>query len=143
MPIWQVINHISVGAGFENDRRNLGLVAAHSLAQLQGPRYIIYECLAERTLANQVLADSLSAQVSLPASYIQPCWAFCKPNGIRIVSNVGGIDPLGVAEGLRAALGADCSMRRFWEINSRMMYAMERVHWLQMCIRVQVALLLR
>ncbi|MEL6683282.1 MAG: acyclic terpene utilization AtuA family protein [Pseudomonadota bacterium] len=97
--------HVSVGAGFENDRRDLGGMAAKALAMFAGPRYLIFECLAERTLAKQVQANDLSAQIALATSYVLPCWDLCQRHGIRIVSNFGGIDPKAVAKGLHDALG--------------------------------------
>ena len=70
--------HISVGAGFENGRCDLGVVAAQALSSIpscdagSGARYLIFECLAERTLAKQVLANSLESQIRLARSHIEP-----------------------------------------------------------------------
>lgn len=97
--------HVSVGAGFENDRRDLGGKAARALAQFDGPKYLIFECLAERTLAKQVQAADLDGQIALALSYILPCRDLCAEHHIRIISNFGGIDPRGVARGIRSALG--------------------------------------
>ncbi|MEM7256749.1 MAG: acyclic terpene utilization AtuA family protein [Pseudomonadota bacterium] len=102
--------HISVGAGFENDRRELGLMAAEALACMPegADRYLIFECLAERTLAKQVMADSVSNQIDLALSHLKPSHKLCKQHGIRVVTNLGGIDPVGVASGVQAALGETC-----------------------------------
>ena len=97
--------HVSVGAGFENDRRDLGAMAAEALALFPGPRYLIFECLAERTLARQVQARDVDAQIALARSFIAPCWEQCQQHGIRIVSNFGGIAPEAVASGLRDVVG--------------------------------------
>ena len=97
--------HVSVGAGFENDRRDLGVMAAEALALFPGPRYLIFECLAERTLARQVQAQDVGAQIALARSFIAPCWDLCQQHGIRIVSNFGGIAPEAVAAGLRDVVG--------------------------------------
>jgi len=99
--------HVSVGAGFENDRRDLGRVAAQALSRFSGPKYLIFECLAERTLARQVQAGDVAAQVALALSFVQPCWELCKAHGITIISNFGGIDPVAVAQGLRDAIGPE------------------------------------
>ncbi len=97
--------HVSVGAGFENDRRDLGVTAARALSGLTGSKYLIFECLAERTLALQVQKNDTAAQIALALSYVRPCWELCQAHGIRIVSNFGGFDPSAVAAGLRAELG--------------------------------------
>lgn len=106
--------HISVGAGFENDRRDLGVKAAQALSSMDSvgddpnaPRYLIFECLAERTLAKQVLANSLSGQIRLALSHIEPSRELCKRHKIRVVTNLGGIDPVGVAKGLKKVF-ANC-----------------------------------
>lgn len=99
--------HVSVGAGFENDRRDLGVMAAEALALMpDGPRYLIFECLAERTLAKQVLANSVEAQIELALSHLAPSRMLCKQHGIRVVTNLGGIDPAGVATGVQQAFGS-------------------------------------
>ena len=97
--------HISVGAGFENDRRDLGSMAVEALSQFDGPKYLIFECLAERTLARQVQANDLAAQVTLALSFVEPCWQECKAQGIKIIANFGGIAPREVARGLKEVLG--------------------------------------
>lgn len=99
--------HVSVGAGFENDRRDLGSAAAKALAQLDGPKFLIFECLAERTLAKQVQTNDLHAQIEHAWSFVEPCLDQCRASDIKIISNFGGIDPLGVAKGLRAKIGSD------------------------------------
>ena len=97
--------HVSVGAGFENDRRDLGAMAAEALALFSGPKYLIFECLAERTLARQMQAKDVHGQIELARSFIAPCWDLCQQHGIRIVSNFGGIAPEAVASGLRDIVG--------------------------------------
>lgn len=106
--------HISVGAGFENDRRDLGVVAAQALSSMESDasdnnaRYLIFECLAERTLAKQVMANSLESQIKLARSHLEPSRELCKKHRIRVVTNLGGIDPVGVANGLKDVFGDDC-----------------------------------
>jgi len=96
--------HISVGAGFENDRRGLGAVAAEALSALDGPRYLIFECLAERTLALKVQANDTDALVRHAVSFVEPCIETCAEHGIKIVSNFGGPNPKAVAAGIHAYL---------------------------------------
>ncbi len=92
--------HVSVGAGFENDRRDLGAVAAQLLALFDGPRYLIFECLAERTLATMVQANDTAARIAHACSFLEPCIDICIEHNIRIVSNFGGPDPVAVARGI-------------------------------------------
>ncbi len=92
--------HVSVGAGFENDRRELGLMASQALAQYDGPRYLIFECLAERTLALMADAKDPAARVAHACSFLAPCIDECIKHGIKIISNFGGPDPLAVATGI-------------------------------------------
>ena len=102
--------HVSVGAGFENDRRELGTMAAEALSLYQGPRYLIFECLAERTLARQLQARNIDAQIELARSFVAPCWDKCRQHGIRIVSNFGGIAPEAVATGLQDVVGREANI---------------------------------
>ncbi len=92
--------NVSVGAGFENDRRDLGLMAAKSLAALNGPKYLIFECLAERTLALMADANDPGARVVHACSFLEPCIDECVKHGVKIISNFGGPDPLTVAAGV-------------------------------------------
>lgn len=93
--------HISVGAGFENDRRDLGVMAAAALSEMDGPRYLIFECLAERTLALQSADPDRDALPERALSFLEPCIDAVARNGIRIVSNFGGPDPARVANRIR------------------------------------------
>ena len=96
--------HISVGAGFENDRRELGAMAAESLSGQDGSCYLIFECLAERTLALQSIDPDREALPNRAISFLEPCIVRVAQEGIRIVSNFGGPDPVRVADRIRSWL---------------------------------------
>lgn len=96
--------HISVGAGFENDRRDLSVMAAEALSGMNGPRYLIFECLAERTLALQSADPDRDALPARAISFLEPCIDRAARHDIRIISNFGGPDPVRVAQDIRAWL---------------------------------------
>ncbi len=96
--------HIAAGAGFANDRRELGEIAAQSLTLFQGRRYLIFECLAERTLALAQSADGRRRQIERAISYLEACINTCVRNDIRIISNFGGSAPREVAEAITGFL---------------------------------------
>ena len=89
--------HIAAGAGFSNDRRELGEIAAQSLTLFQGRRYLIFECLAERTLALAQGEDGRRRQIERATGYLEACINTCIRNDIRIISNFGGSAPREVA----------------------------------------------
>jgi len=92
--------HIGCGAGFAGDRWDAAVPVVASLARRSGPRYLMYETLAERTLA---LAQQ--ARIENPASgyspylerILRPVLKSAREAGIRIVSNFGAANPLGGA----------------------------------------------
>jgi hypothetical protein len=96
MPKAPNVIRIGVGAAFADDR----IQPAVELAEKGALDYLVFECLAERTVAreNQTRAKNpelgynprLVARISavLPA---------CLRNGIRIVTNMGAANPLGAA----------------------------------------------
>lgn len=96
--------HIAAGAGFSNDRRELGEIAAQSLTLFQGRRYLIFECLAERTLALAQGTDGRRRQIERAISYLEACINTCIRNDIRIISNFGGSAPKEVAEAITGFL---------------------------------------
>ena len=93
--------YIGCGAGFAGDRWDAAVPVVETLARRDGPRYLIYETLAERTLA---LAQQ--ARIEDPASgyspyldrILRPVLKAAKAAGIRIVSNFGAANPAGGAE---------------------------------------------
>ncbi|MEM9099891.1 MAG: acyclic terpene utilization AtuA family protein [Pseudomonadota bacterium] len=91
---------IGCGAGFAGDRFDACLPVIDALAQHPGPRYLMFEVLAERTLA---LAQQ--ARVKDPAlgyspylgHYISRALGPALASGVRIVSNVGAANPVAAA----------------------------------------------
>ncbi|MEO9873400.1 MAG: acyclic terpene utilization AtuA family protein [Anderseniella sp.] len=96
--------HIAAGAGFSNDRRELGEIAAQSLTLFEGHRYLIFECLAERTLALAQSDDGQRRQIERAIGYLEACINTCILNNIKIISNFGGSAPKEVAEAISAFL---------------------------------------
>ncbi|MFC0708611.1 acyclic terpene utilization AtuA family protein [Azorhizophilus paspali] len=100
--------HIGCGAGFANDRPDAGLRLAQDLARRSGRRYLMYELLAERTLAEAQLrkqADPRTGYAARLFDFLQPVLDTCIEAGIPIVTNGGAANPRAAAERLRAELG--------------------------------------
>ncbi|ACO77923.1 hypothetical protein AvCA_17100 [Azotobacter vinelandii CA] len=100
--------HIGCGAGFANDRPDAGLRLAQDLARRSGRRYLMYELLAERTLAEAQLrkqADPRAGYAARLFDFLQPVLDTCIEAGIPIVTNGGAANPRAAAERLRAELG--------------------------------------
>ena len=95
-PMNELVN-IAVGAGFAGDHHDLGKRAAEALLTVDGPRYLIFECLAERTLALVAGASDKTIEQNAAIDFLMPCIEICTQNQIRILSNFGGTDPRGVA----------------------------------------------
>ncbi len=98
---------IGAGAGTSDDR----MVPALELAERGDIDYLVFECLAERTVSRENLARSKDPELgyspSLPAR-LRMVLPACMRNRIRIVSNMGAANPLGGARAARkeaAALG--------------------------------------
>ncbi len=93
--------HIGCGAGFAGDRFDAAVPVVAALAQAQGERFLIYEVLAERTLAiAQRLRRENPDQGYSPFldTYLPLVLADCHRHGIRIVTNMGAANPLGAAQ---------------------------------------------
>ena len=96
--------HIGCGAGFMGDRFDAALPILASMANRDGPRYLMYEVLAERTLAvaQQIRRGNPDAGYSPYLDhYIRPSLAEAKRLGVRIVSNMGAANPVGAAKCVR------------------------------------------
>ena len=52
--------HIGCGAGFSGDRVDAAIPVVATLAKKEGPKYLIFETLAERTLA---LAQNIEERI--------------------------------------------------------------------------------
>jgi len=92
--------YIGCGAGFAGDRFDAAVAVVATLAGLQGERFLIYEVLAERTLAiAQKLKREDPARGYSPFldAYLSLVLAACHRHGIRIVTNMGAANPVGAA----------------------------------------------
>jgi hypothetical protein len=84
------------GAGYSGDR----IEPALELAQLGGIDYLIFECLAERTIALAQQARRLDPDSGfdpLLAARFRAVLPECVRRGIRIVTNMGAANPLAAA----------------------------------------------
>ncbi len=92
--------YIGCGAGFAGDRFDAAVPVVKALAQVKGERFLIYEVLAERTLAiAQRLRRENPDQGYSPflELYLPLVLADCHRHGIRIVTNMGAANPIGAA----------------------------------------------
>src|SRR6185437_8872380 len=91
---------IGAGAGYSGDR----IEPAIELAEKGRLDYLVFECLAERTiaLAQQArLKDPAGGFDPLLVARMQAVLPICRANGVRIVTNMGAANPLGAAEATR------------------------------------------
>lgn len=101
--------HIGCGSGFANDRPDAGLRLAQDLARRSGKRYLMFELLAERTLAEAQLrkqADPQSGYSARLFDFLRPVLDICIEAGIPIITNGGAANPQAAAQRLRGELGA-------------------------------------
>lgn len=105
---------IGGGAGFAGDRPGAALPVVQAMATAGGsdgaPAYLIFETLAERTLALAQLARLKDPQAGYSPALeplLAPVLAPCLQNNIRIVSNFGAANPQAaagrIAQMIRAA----------------------------------------
>ncbi|AWI86621.1 ABC transporter substrate-binding protein (plasmid) [Alloyangia pacifica] len=94
---------IGTGAGFQGDR----IAPAVDLAERGELDFLIFECLAERTiaLAQQArLADPAAGYDPLLERRMRAVLPACARNGTRIVTNMGAANPRAAAERTRAVV---------------------------------------
>ena len=83
---------IGSGAGFSGDR----IEPAIELARHGRLDYLVFECLAERTIAlaqRSRLRDSDSGYDPLLVERMEAVLPICQRHGIRIITNMGGANP--------------------------------------------------
>lgn len=96
--------YVACAAGFADERIEPSVVLVDALKQAQGPRYLVYETLGERTLALAQLdraANPGRGYAPRLAAFMRPVLADCVANGIRIVGNFGMANPRGAARLIR------------------------------------------
>ncbi len=87
---------IGAGAGFAGDRSDAAGPVVDALAKADGPRFLIYETLAERTLALcQIERRKDAGRGYSPAleRMLSPVLARCLAGGVKIVGNFGAANP--------------------------------------------------
>lgn len=92
---------VGCGAGFSGDRVDAGTPVVRTLIERGGPAALIFENLAERTLATQQLAKRADPQAGyepLLELELRPVLADCLKHGIVIVGNFGAANPEGAAQ---------------------------------------------
>jgi Acyclic terpene utilisation family protein AtuA len=92
---------IGVGAGFAGDRTDAAGPVVDALAIAQGPRFLMYETLAERTLALAQLdrrRDPKRGYSPALERFVAPVLGRCLDHKIRIVGNFGAANPRAAAE---------------------------------------------
>ena len=105
---------IGCGAGFSGDRVDAAQPVVRTLIERGGPAALIFENLAERTLATQQLAKRANAQLGyepLLELELKPVLADCLAHGITIVGNFGAANPDGAARVI-ALLASELGLAR-------------------------------
>ncbi len=94
------IYRVACAAGFSGDRLGVAKPLVDELIRLGGPACIIFESLAERTLALAQLERSQNEALGyepLLLEMIEPILVDCITHGIPIVGNFGAANPVGAA----------------------------------------------
>ncbi|MEJ7931644.1 acyclic terpene utilization AtuA family protein [Ramlibacter sp. AN1015] len=103
---------VGCGAGFSGDRVDAAPPVVRTLIARGGPAALIFENLAERTLAQQQLARKARPEAGyepLLQQELRPVLADCLAHGITIVGNFGAANPDGAARAI-AALSAELGL---------------------------------
>ena len=92
---------IGCGAGFSGDRFDASLPIVKEFKKINAPKYLMFEVLAERTLAIAQqfrLKNPEEGYSPFLDSYISPILDDCLENNIKIISNIGAANPIGAAK---------------------------------------------
>lgn len=95
--------HVGSAAGFSGDRTDAARPVVDTLIERGGASVLIFETLAERTLALAQLARQADAEAGyepLLVEMLTPVLADCLAHGIRIVGNFGAANPPAAARRL-------------------------------------------
>lgn len=104
---------IGCAAGFSGDRTDAAGPIVDAMLAAGGPSVLIFETLAERTLALAQLArrtDPDGGYEPLLDELLRPVLARCMNGGIQIVSNFGAANPVGAARRI-VALARELGLR--------------------------------
>lgn len=92
---------VGCGAGFSGDRVDAAIPVVKTLIARGGPAALMFENLAERTLAHQHLIRRAHPSLGyepLLEQELRPILADCMQHGIPIVGNFGAANPQGAAQ---------------------------------------------
>ena len=92
---------IGVGAGFAGDRTDAAGPVVEALSACEGPRFLMFETLAERTLALSQLERQRDPKRGFSPAldrFLAPVLVRCLDHKIRIVGNFGAANPRAAAE---------------------------------------------
>ena len=96
----ELIVTIGCAAGFARDRTDSAEALIETLAEAPGPRFLVFETLAERTLAQAQVAkreDPTAGYSPAFEALLRPVIGSCKTHGIRIIGNFGAANPAAAA----------------------------------------------
>jgi hypothetical protein len=105
---------IGCAAGFSGDRTDAAQAVVDTLIRRGGPAALIFETLAERTLALAQLARRDNPEAGYEAllpDMLAPVLGRCLEHGIAIVSNFGAANPVGAARCIQR-IAADLGLRQ-------------------------------
>lgn len=91
---------IGSGAGYAGDR----IEPAVELAERGDIQYLVFECLAERTIAiaqQARMKDPGAGYDALLEARMEACLPLCRKNGIKIITNMGAANPEAAATKVR------------------------------------------
>ena len=91
---------LGAGAGYAGDR----IEPAVELAEKGDLQYLVFECLAERTIAlaqQAKMKDPASGYDPLLTARMRAVLGTCKAKGIKLITNMGAANPLAAAEKTR------------------------------------------
>ncbi len=100
-----LVMRVGCAAGFSGDRTDAAGPVVDTLVARGGPSYLVFETLAERTLALAQLARRANREAGyepLLDLIVSPILAKCLAHGVRIVSNFGAANPMGAARASRS-----------------------------------------
>ena len=93
--------YIGCGAGFAGDRYDASIPIVDDFKSINEPKYLMFEVLAERTLAiaqQYRINDASKGYSPYLDYYINPILQDCLEHKIKIISNMGAANPFGAAK---------------------------------------------
>lgn len=95
---------IGSGAGYSGDR----IEPAFELAEKGKIQYLVFECLAERTIAiaqQAKMKDPKAGYDALLVARMEACLPVCVKNKVKIITNMGAANPVAGAEKIKEVAG--------------------------------------